>query len=100
MGGIKMKRVLPFVASLAVCLNSAALSVCAVGDSITQGGSAFVAHRIALEREFAALDWNVEWKGTLRTRSKVLALNIIAVCDEVDTRKSRGVLVKEDFQYG
>ena len=64
MGGIKMKRVLPFVASLAVSLNSAALSVCAVGDSITQGGSAFVAHRIALEREFAALDWNVEWKGT------------------------------------
>ena len=30
----------------------------------------------------------------LRTRVKALALRIIAVCDEVDTRKGRGVLVK------
>ena len=31
----------------------------------------------------------------LRTRAKALALNIIAVCDEVDTRKGRGVLVNQ-----
>ena len=30
----------------------------------------------------------------LRSRAKTLALHIIAVCDEVDTRKGRGVLVK------
>ena len=29
-----------------------------------------------------------------RTRAKALALHIIAVCDEVDTRKGRGMLVK------
>ena len=39
-------------------------SVCAVGDSITQGGSAFTSHRIALERRFSELGWSVEWKGT------------------------------------
>ena len=44
--------------------NAAAFSVCAVGDSITQGGTAFTAHRVALEKEFKALGWNVEWKGT------------------------------------
>ena len=31
----------------------------------------------------------------LRTRAKALALHIIAVCDEVDTRKGRGVLVNQ-----
>ena len=31
----------------------------------------------------------------LRTRAKALALPIIAVCDEVDTRKGRGVLVNQ-----
>ena len=61
---MKIQKVLLFTGLSAICLRAAALSVCAVGDSITQGGSAFVAHRIALEREFAALDWNVEWEGT------------------------------------
>jgi four helix bundle protein len=31
----------------------------------------------------------------LRTRAKALALHIITVCDEVDTRKGRGVLVNQ-----
>ena len=31
----------------------------------------------------------------LRTRAKSLALHIISVCDEVDTRKGRGVLVNQ-----
>lgn len=31
----------------------------------------------------------------LRTRAKALALHIIAVCDEIDTRKGRGVLVNQ-----
>ena len=31
----------------------------------------------------------------LRTRAKALALHIIAVCDEVDARKGRGVLVNQ-----
>ena len=31
----------------------------------------------------------------LRTRAKALALHIIAVCDEVDTRRGRGVLVNQ-----
>ena len=31
----------------------------------------------------------------LRTRAKAFALHIIAVCDEVDTRKGRGVLVNQ-----
>ncbi len=31
----------------------------------------------------------------LRTRAKALALHVIAVCDEVDTRKGRGVLVNQ-----
>ena len=31
----------------------------------------------------------------LRTRAKALALHIISVCDEVDTRKCRGVLVNQ-----
>lgn len=31
----------------------------------------------------------------LRTRAKALALRIIAVCDEIDTKKGRGVLVNQ-----
>ena len=31
----------------------------------------------------------------LRTRAKALALHIIAVCDDVDTRKGRSVLVNQ-----
>ena len=31
----------------------------------------------------------------LRTRAKTLALRTIAVCDEVDTRKGRGVLISQ-----
>ena len=31
----------------------------------------------------------------LRARAKMLALHVIAVCDEVDTRKGRGVLVNQ-----
>lgn len=43
---------------------AAGFSICAVGDSITQGGSSFTAHRVALESVFAANNWSVEWKGT------------------------------------
>ena len=51
---------------LAFCsLDASAFSVCAVGDSITQGASHFTAHRIALENKFAELGWLVEWKGTV-----------------------------------
>lgn len=31
----------------------------------------------------------------LRTRAKALALHVIAICDKVDTRKGRGVLVNQ-----
>ena len=31
----------------------------------------------------------------LRTRAKSLALKVISVCDEIDTRKGRGVLVNQ-----
>lgn len=31
----------------------------------------------------------------LRTRAKAFALRIISVCDEIDTRKGRGVLVNQ-----
>ncbi len=31
----------------------------------------------------------------LRTRAKIFALHIIEICDEVDTRKGRGVLVNQ-----
>lgn len=34
-------------------------------------------------------------ESELRTRAKALALHVIAVCDEVDTRKGRSVLVKQ-----
>ena len=34
-------------------------------------------------------------ESELRTRTKALALQIIAVCDEVDTRKGRSVLVNQ-----
>ena len=52
------------VCIFAYCGEAAGFSVCAVGDSITEGGAKFVAHRVALENEFAALGWNVEWKGS------------------------------------
>lgn len=50
--------------AVAFSFNAVAVSVCAVGDSITQGSSNFTAHRIALESRFNELGWNVEWKGT------------------------------------
>ena len=50
--------------TIAYCGEAAGFSVCAVGDSITEGGAEFVAHRVALENEFAELGWNVEWKGS------------------------------------
>ena len=31
----------------------------------------------------------------LRSRAKALALHIIAICDKIDTRKGRGVLVNQ-----
>ena len=31
----------------------------------------------------------------LRSRAKALALHIIAICDEIDTKKGRGVLVNQ-----
>ena len=34
-------------------------------------------------------------ESELRTKTKALALQVIAVCDEVDTRKGRSVLVKQ-----
>ena len=34
-------------------------------------------------------------ESELRTRTKAFALHIISVCDEVDTRKGRGVLVNQ-----
>ena len=34
-------------------------------------------------------------ESELRTRAKALALHTITVCDEVDTRKGRGVLVNQ-----
>lgn len=59
-----MKLKLAAMATMAT-FSAAAFSVCAVGDSITQGGGTkFVPHRVALEAEFAARGWNVEWKGT------------------------------------
>ena len=45
-------------------LSASAFSICAVGDSITEGASGFTAHRVALERRFDALGWDVEWKGS------------------------------------
>lgn len=59
-----MRKTLLMIAPLAMYLNASAFSVCAVGDSITEGGANFVAHRVALESSFAALGWNVEWKGS------------------------------------
>ena len=49
---------------VSVAVPSFGFSVCAVGDSITQGGSSFVAHRVALESVLNANNWGVEWKGT------------------------------------
>ena len=34
-------------------------------------------------------------ESELRTRAKTLALKIISVCDDIDTRKGRGVLVNQ-----
>lgn len=34
-------------------------------------------------------------ESELRTRAKILALKVISVCDEIDTRKGRGVLVNQ-----
>ena len=34
-------------------------------------------------------------ESELRTRTKAFALHMIAVCDEIDTRKGRGVLVNQ-----
>ena len=31
----------------------------------------------------------------LRTRAKILALSVISVCDNIDTRKGRGVLINQ-----
>ena len=45
-------------------LSASAFSICAVGDSITEGASGFTAHRVALERRFDVLGWDVEWKGS------------------------------------
>ena len=55
-----------FAASVVVPLASraAGFSICAVGDSITQGSSSTVAHRVALESVLNANNWSVEWKGT------------------------------------
>ena len=36
----------------------------------------------------------------LRTRAKTLALKVITVCDEIDTRKGRGVLVNQIVRSG
>ena len=40
------------------------LSICAVGDSITQGGASFASYRVALEKLLSEKGWKVEWKGT------------------------------------
>ena len=42
-----------------------------------------------IEGEFVMKD------SELRKRAKALALHIIAICDEIDTRKGRGVLVNQ-----
>ena len=34
-------------------------------------------------------------ESELRIRTKALALKVISVCDEIDTRKGRGVLVNQ-----
>ena len=34
-------------------------------------------------------------ESELRTRAKTLALQIITICDAIDTRKSRGVLINQ-----
>ena len=50
-----------------VASRVAGFSICAVGDSITQGGNTgFVAHRIALKQVLDANDWSVEWKAARR----------------------------------
>jgi len=44
-------------------------SICCVGDSITEGSSSFVCHRVALEAKLAAEGWNVTWRGSHVTTS-------------------------------
>ncbi len=34
-------------------------------------------------------------ESELRTRAKAFALHIISVCDEIDTRKGRGILINQ-----
>ena len=67
-GSLLYKKLLTMIGSAAVAcgasLNAFGFSVCAIGDSITRGGSKFVAHRVALEGVFDANDWGVVWKGT------------------------------------
>lgn len=62
-------------AMCAASLSSFGFSICAVGDSITQGdASKFTAHRIALEELLDANTWEVVWKGT-RSNSSYGTLN-------------------------
>jgi len=64
MKSVKMRELKLAILATMATFSAAAFSVCAVGDSITEGGAAFTAHRVALEAEFAARGWNVEWKGS------------------------------------
>ena len=62
-------------AMCAASLSSFGFSICAVGDSITQGdASNFTTHRIALEELLDASTWEVVWKGT-RSNSSYGTLN-------------------------
>ena len=70
----RLAAVLSLAIAFVTCLKAVAFSVCAVGDSITQGGSNFTAHRIALEDMFDANTWEVVWKGT-RSNSSYGTLN-------------------------
>lgn len=70
----RLAAVLASAIAFVMCLKAVAFSVCAVGDSITQGASNFTAHRIALEDMFDANSWEVVWKGT-RSNSSYGTLN-------------------------
>ena len=70
----RLAAVLAIAIAFVTCLKAVAFSVCAVGDSITQGASNFKAHRIALEDMFDANTWEVVWKGT-RSNSSYGTLN-------------------------
>ncbi|MBP5285141.1 MAG: hypothetical protein ILO34_03415 [Kiritimatiellae bacterium] len=43
------------------------VSICCVGDSITEGGASFRSYRVPLESELAAAGYEVEWKGSHAT---------------------------------